>query len=218
MGGAVDFSIMRGAKTLHIPCEQGGHIVDVKIRQNLDPNGTVRHMLATGWTIGRRKLKCPDCQPKKSPGRVAHMKRLNEARVGVEARLAKSRTSEEQSPMSEEQQPFIVATPAAGHAKRLIYLALEDAYDEVAKRYKTGYSDASIAAEVGMAEALVKTIREESYGPLGEPPELTTLRGELTRAMGTLGQVRAAANACGTEVERIRLRMESICSKHGWAM
>lgn len=64
VGGLIDFDKTTIGKTLHIPCAVGKHVVDFKIRPNLDPNGAVKEMLHKGWTIGRRRIVCPDCKRK----------------------------------------------------------------------------------------------------------------------------------------------------------
>lgn len=71
VGGTIERLDNREGATLHIRCARGpdgaGHVVDVRIRPNLDPNGTAKHMLNAGWTLGRRKIYCPDCGSRKTP-------------------------------------------------------------------------------------------------------------------------------------------------------
>lgn len=58
IGGLIEFDKTTIGKTLHVPCAVGKHLVDFKIRANLDPNGAVKQMVATGEqtinNIGRR--------------------------------------------------------------------------------------------------------------------------------------------------------------------
>lgn len=68
IGGVINFTTTRLGQTIHVPCSRGldghGHTVDVKIRPNLDPNGTCKQMIGAGWIVGRRRLICPDCRKK----------------------------------------------------------------------------------------------------------------------------------------------------------
>jgi hypothetical protein len=56
---------------------------------------------------------------------------------------------------------------------------LEESYDEASKRYKKGFSDLSIAEETGAAPQFVAKTREDYFGPLGTPPEIDAIRGDL---------------------------------------
>lgn len=104
-------------------------------------------------------------------------------------------------------------TPAAGRARRLVYMALEDYYEEDRKAYKPGHSDASIAKDCGVSEACVKQIREESYGPLAVPVDLSGVLAEVRKLK------REAEAAHKTEMEAIEAceeRIDALIAKNGW--
>jgi hypothetical protein len=185
--GDIAFTPARVGQTLHVPCSRK-HIVDVTVPMGFHPDGIAKRMLSAGWTIGR-KLVCPDCQRKPK-----------------ETKMVMTLVPD---PAGEEPKP----TPAAGRARRLVYMALEDYYDEAAKQYKPGHSDASIADDCGVAAALVKTIREESYGPLAEPSEVAALRAELVRATAL---AKEGAEELGRQIKQIETNLDRLARKNGW--
>jgi hypothetical protein len=109
--------------------------------------------------------------------------------------------------------PAPTPTPAAGRARRLVYMALEDDYDEVKKAYRPGKSDARIAKECGVAEALVKNIREESYGPLAVPSELEAFRRLIEQFRKDAAAAHEAAVSAAADLER---QLAAIVKKNGW--
>jgi hypothetical protein len=172
LAGALEFTPTRIGQTLHVPCERGRHVVDITIRPGLAPNGVAKAMLNKGWTIGRT-LTCPDCRPARD--RAKHEK---EPRPVAPVKTA-NRPDLSEPPISGLAQRAAVPSDAAKKAHRLAMMALEDYYDETGKRYKPGYSDARIAQETGASEAHVRKTREDYFGPVGAPPELSSITEEL---------------------------------------
>jgi hypothetical protein len=115
--------------------------------------------------------------------------------------------------------------------RRKVYEALEDAYDERFKRYKTKlkgeFTDASIAKTVGCSVDLVTKIRDEFFGPAtrAEPTEeirslqitLANLEKEgqeLNNLAAGLGvQVRAHRQKIGV----VKDDLTRLCETQGWA-
>lgn len=190
LGGLVEFTGTKVGQTLHVPCKRGNHIVDFHIAGNMPPDFVAKKMMQAGWTVGS-KLICPDCNPKK---RTPEMPEDN---IAVALPIDAPR-----------------ASPAAGKAKRLVYMSLEDYYDEPQKRYKPGHSDATIAKEAGISEAAVKAIREESYGPIGEPVDVTEFRDALVEFRKDIAAQGVAAAQAITALER---RLDALVKKNGWA-
>lgn len=187
LGGAVDYTPARVGITIHVPCERGHHLVDFKVKHGLNPEGVAKRMLEAGWTIGRNPI-CPDCNRKKKDKKMVE-------KSNVEPITPKP-------------------SAAAGKARRLVYMALEEYYDEAAKAYRSPHSDASIANECGVSEALVKTIREESYGPLAEPDAIAGLRSSLQSAHT---QAAAAMATFQSEVTRIENSLAALAKRNGWS-
>lgn len=193
MGGAVDYTLSpRVGITLHVPCRKGAHVVDVKVRPGLDPNGVVKQMLNHGWTCGSNPV-CPEHARK---SKIKQPEKNDAPEMATAPEVTKPQPSD-----------------AARRAKRLVYQALEDYYDDKAKTYRPGHSDDSIAKETGAAVEFVKRIREEDFGPLGVPPELqilidhaASLRREMTEAFASY-QLR---------FDSFNSRIATLCRAQGW--
>ena len=194
LSGSVDFTTTRVGQTLHIPCVKGSHIADVTISPGMSPNGVAKAMLAKGWTIGSR-LICPDCKPSKVKPEKTEMPEL----------VAPKTLAPCAPPPSD----------AAKKAQRMVYMALEDYYDEPKKRYKTGYDDAKVAADTGAAIAFVTKTRDEFYGPLGEPSELLEVRQEFSDIRR---EMKGYDEAFSQRIAAAESKMNRVCIKHGWAL
>ena len=223
--GEIDFHTAKVGMTLHIPCEAGDHVVDVKVRRGLPPEAVAKHMVQAGWTIGSR-LKCPDCakrparKKKAEPAAVAwtqdKRKMVSEA-FPVSASWASEDPSDNNGPciitapnraaarfekklvrmfdksigkksgivvqqetiaplynmkdMPIMQNPKTQASSviAVAHSqeetrrrlKRQVIEWLGEVYDEDKCCYKSGFSDASIAKETGLA-MIASRLWEES--------------------------------------------------------
>lgn len=255
--GSVERLDTRQGATLHIPCRRGNHIVDVKIRPNLDPNGTAKQMLNAGWTLGRNKLVCPECNDKAKTakqrrraaeaaplpmvevpeavsapplkGRRLGQRKMMEVtrerrseivrkgnRTKAERRAASAAPNiKEDAPVADQEQAApAAASDEARAAKRAVMQWLDEAFNVEKGTYRAGISDASIAKETGVAEAKVKALREEFYGPLGEPEELRVMRDDLALVKKNIV---AALAGYDETIARIERRFEAACAKNGWA-
>lgn len=110
------------------------------------------------------------------------------------------------------------ASDAARKARRLVYMALEERYDDAAKRYRPGHSDATIAKELGVSVESVKATRESDFGPLGVPPELESMMGELASAARDLEALRAATVAGQERVAASIDKLHRLALANGWAI
>lgn len=114
------------------------------------------------------------------------------------------------------------ATPseAAKVVRRLVYTAIEEAYDESGKRYKSPHSDASIAKDVDCAENLVATVRDEFFGPIGEPPEIDAIRVEVAALMERATQLKTDADLMYKDLlgkaDALNRRLDTLISRNGW--
>jgi hypothetical protein len=110
-----------------------------------------RKAQSLGWAYVKRKLRCLSCE-------------------------AKRKTTEKESDVQ------ISAKPREpdGKQKRLIILALEDAYDDKARRYKGGETDKTIAEDLGggIMPGWVAVIRADMFGPAGNE-EVDRLHSEI---------------------------------------
>lgn len=214
LGGAVQFTNTRVGVTLHLPCRGWGehqpHTVDVKIAPGQNPEAIAKKLLNDGWRIGHR-LTCPDARKKKGKEPTVPNDTRDRAMSSASGVAIAASTG--------------TPTAAAGRARRLVYMALEDYYDEGKKAYKPGHTDASIAQECGVAEQLVKTIREESYGPLAVPGEAAALHQLLLACTQTFTEtverakreVAEAATLYGTQLKDVQADFDRLARKNNWA-
>ncbi|WP_226018461.1 hypothetical protein [Novosphingobium sp. FKTRR1] len=157
LSGAIDFTPTRVGLTIHVPCEKGQHTVDVRMEPGVNPDAVVKRMLAMGWTVGS-KPTCPACSKTRRPKEEGPMPAVS--------------TKSAQAPM----QP----SPTMFKAQRVVCTALEEHFDEKAGAYRAGHTDATIAKEAGCSEVYVKQFRENAFGKLHEPQELTEIRNGLS--------------------------------------
>lgn len=193
--GAIDFTPSRVGLTLHVPCARG-HSYDVVVAPGSHPDQVAKKMLGTGWTFGRHLL-CPDHgrkseQPKKE--KAAPMSAATASAPAVSAAQA-------------------VPSDAAKRAHRLVMMLLEDQYDENAKSYRPGWTDAKVAQETGAAEAHVRETRERYFGPADMPPEVADL---LKQAAALHCDALAAAAELRASADAIQRRLVSLCQSNGW--
>lgn len=139
------------------------------------------HFTRRGWDISR-KATCQACQRKPKMVDASHALKPTLTIATTDA--AKSE--------------------AARKARRLVYQALEDRYDDVKKRYRPTFSDKTVAKECDVAEAFVKQIREEDFGPLSVPDEVQALRDEAAAMVEAAGKLNA--------------RIDALCLRNGWAV
>lgn len=187
--GEIAFTPSRVGLTLHVPCVKGNHTVDVTVEPGLHPDFVAKRMLQKGWTFGS-KLACPDCGKREK------------------------RTRKEPPVMSTE---TTAAAPtqsaAAKKAHRLVMQALEDAYDEVAKAYRKGWSDERIAKETDAIVKYVAEIRESYFGPIGIPSEVRALIDDLA----TLRRDAVRANTdVIRRIDELSNRLAGLCKANGW--
>lgn len=289
--GDIDFHTAKVGMTLHIPCEAGDHVVDVKVQKGMPPEAVAKHMVQKGWTIGSR-LRCPDCKKsgqKKEESvsnptpvdalivsQILDMKRtggLTNAEIGarfgrnakfvanvfanyknkippndvvhVDSKRAakalkkiitaleptarvnivptlKPFTEKDLKPMATPapatQGSSVIAVAASQEEtrrrlKRHVIQWLDESYDEEKCCYKSGFSDGTIAKETGAAEKFVGDIREDIYGPMGEPDDLRLLREAFATHI-------EAGKAWMTEHDRIsqtfHARLDRLIAKNGW--
>lgn len=165
------------------------------------PEPNVLKKWFVGWRF-RTRATCPACMtparppkpkpPKKPPVPIKRKEKVQPA-------MTRNVIS-----LTTEPKPKPEATDAAKKAKRLVYQALEDYYDDVHKQYRSGYSDETVAKETGASPEFVRSIREADFGPLGPPSELDALKLEVIQL--------------GREVGEIIEKIQRLYKKNGWVL
>ena len=134
----------------------------------------IRDLEKIGWSSVKGRLRCPACEAKRIEKTRAEAGKVIEMATKVETKPAAVRE-------------------ASGPQKRLIILALEDAYDDGAKRYKGAATDASVAQGLGdgIMPGWVSAIREEMFGPAGNE-EIEAIKREIAAMVESANATAAA--------------------------
>ena len=132
----------------------------------------IKKISGHGWALVKARLHCPACEAKRKAAAAA--RRESDMQAKVETKPAAPRE-------------------ASGPQKRLIILALEDAYDDGAKRYKGAATDASVAQGLGdgIMPGWVSAIREEMFGPAGNE-EIEAIKREIAAMVESANATAAA--------------------------
>lgn len=172
----VQVLLTAGAILARAECTQCGGHEEWRITKAPPPDQLKRHFTIRGWALDR-KVTCPSCIA------TNKLKKQEDRKVIHMTQAAN--------------------TEAAKRNKRNVIIALEDYFDDKSMCYKSGHSDESVARELNLASSFVIGVREEFYGKLSEPQEITELRNALTRLT--------------TESKAISDRLDALSKKHGWA-
>lgn len=169
-----------GTQIANIQCAQCGGRETWRINGRRPPPEILpKHFQQKGWST-RKRPTCPACTIKNKEAQKMNAK--------VEP-LVKAHTPAANS-------------DAARKNKRLVIVALEDYFDEAAKRYRSGKSDEAVAEELSLAPAFVKMVREEFYGKLAEPEDIAQMRDELAKLM--------------INVSNAQKRLADLTQRNGW--
>lgn len=203
--GEIDFTVSRVGMTLHVPCARG-HSHDVLVEPGAHPDQVAKKMLSKGWTFGRHLL-CPDHRRNEriKPAKPKSPKQGETIAMPAEANGHGSTAA----PAAIKPEP----SDAARKAKRLIYQALEDYYDDTKKAYRPGWSDVKIARELDVSPEFVRTIREESFGPISAPPELADLMAEAATIRADFAEYAKVADERFAAIHR---KISDLCQRNGW--
>lgn len=188
---------IRPGLTMHVACEQGNHLVDVKIRAHDRPDQVVKRMLQAGWTIGSKPV-CPE------HGRKKKVSSNDKGNHDVNTTAPVEALS-------------VSASDKARAARREALEWLSESFDTATGTYKAGVSDASIAHETGIAVKAVADLRAEFYGPLREPSEVADLRAILAEIMAKGNSLQTEIAALHRRAADASERIASLVRKNGWA-
>ena len=99
--------------------------------------------------------------------------------------------------------------------KRLIILALEDAYDAAAKRYRGDMTDRRLADQLGegIMPGWVSDLREDFFGPVGNE-EIEALRVDLAAASAAHRDLQKGLNDLGGQIAALTVRLNACVQGH----
>lgn len=190
-----------------VPCNGCGKLVEGAFHcaNKMPPDKIAKVLRTRGWFIGTRANKhtCPrNDHPVPETITFDDLQEMVEV-VEVEIPAAGAAASDK-----------------AKMARRDTVLLLAEVFDVETGRFKTGESDASVAAVTGLSEKSVADLRVEFYGPLKMPTEieglfteLGSIRQEDQRIAAEFTEKMAANAARYDAVER---RINVLVQKNGW--
>ena len=183
----------------------------------LPPHVVARKAEESGWTVDASRFKtayCSACVGKAAKARVSLEDQVADAARRAEARLPpQAPTPAPEIATMPSTPPTTAPTSAASKGTKRVWALLLDHYDDDAKRYEPGHSDASIAKASGMALDVVARIREEHFGP-DVDPRIAELERELAVAREQVEHDRTELEAMVAESARAAIvRLEAIAAK-----
>lgn len=85
--------------------------------------------------------------------------------------------------------------------RRIITDKLDEVYDEKAVRYRSPWTDAAVARDLGVPRAWVGEVREQFFGPEGSNPEFDDF---LEKAAPIIAEMKNMANSLRVQSERYK--------------
>lgn len=150
-------------------------------RRRMNPEATIKRIVAVGWHINGQRVECPRCQAA-SVSRAAGEKPDPKPATTPTAKVIPMADIKPREPTPQE--------------RVKIRGVLDSHFDDGAGCWLDGYSDQKAGEEIGVPWALVTRIREAAYGPIRVDPEIAGLRAELVqigRELAALSEKHAAA-------------------------
>jgi len=172
-------------------------------RGRLPPVAIRKKIIHAGWRLTTKAAICPKCQSKDQ--KMPEIKAI---------------------PL-----PSVAQTPDARKVHRAVMGWLEQAYDETKRVYMTGFSDKSIADETGAAVEYVAKCREDYFGPIAVPLDLTNLRADLDETKRMIereseahaAKIKQLVDAHTKAIDALRTRytvteerLRDLIKKNGW--
>lgn len=96
--------------------------------------------------------------------------------------------------------------------KRLIFAKLEEVYVDESAGYKTPWTDAAVAKDLGVPMAWVASVREENFGPANDNGEIRDMLARVKAASSEAMKVLAEAKSIRAEGKSILDRVNASIS------
>lgn len=171
--------------------------------------------MGKGWSVAKGKLICPACTAKRKAAKAVP-KWLKDAELIAETQQEKpTMTKTEAKPETASITSIRRPTPKQ---ERLIILALEDAYDDQAKRYRGNNTDKTIADDLGdgVMFGWVAEVRERLFGPSGGNEEIEAIRAEIESVKRACeGKIKAATDELAVSIASLTKRIDAVCTAVG---
>jgi hypothetical protein len=206
-----------GGVEIAVPCKHHGCSPPPQPFKMHMPGDAAKKVFANkGWRFWGAKTTCPehsrkDDQPMPNSPRLDPTKIANASDIALTAGTL----------------PQAVASVQAREAKRMVLLLLDEQFDAAKGAYKNGYSDLKVSKELGLSEETVSNLREEFFGPIREPAEITEFREKAVAFGERIDAVERevqASHAAATEIlkgmrddwTKMTGRLAALVNRNGW--
>ena len=200
--GFANTSVQRGERwvpALVAKCDKCGFQASeyVSTSDKFDTDGVgqrarvIRKFENLGWSFRNHKATCPGCM---KASRAAQMRFLH---------------SPKGAPMPTENVTKFPPLPPAGvkpmgkSDRRVIFIKLDEVYQDEKKGYLPGWTDQRVATDLGIPEAWVKEIREENFGSVSSNPDIDLVLAEAKKWEDERGVLERRASALADQIEKI---------------
>lgn len=163
------------------------------------PKVIIQQFERKGWEIGKNEKHdfCPKCvEARKVERRLRRIKPISinghEKAIAPQEGAVMVNTNTFQPPVSQAAVPEISRSD-----KRVIFAKLEEVYADETSGYKTPWTDAAVAKDLGVPVAWVVLVREDSFGPAND-------NGEIRDMFERMKAYSAEAQAVLAEAKLIR--------------
>ena len=138
----------------------------------------IRDLEKIGWSSVKGRLRCPACEAKRIEKTRAEAGKVIEMATKVEMKPAQEATA----PRAMDADSEVAIT-----------MALVEAYDKTAKRYRGAATDATVAADIGggVMPGWVTQVRERLFGPAGNE-EIEAIKREIAAMVESTNATAAA--------------------------
>lgn len=86
--------------------------------------------------------------------------------------------------------------------RRRIFRELEEVYDETNGRYRSGWTDKTLADKISVPRAWVEKVRDENFGPSGHNLEMEQLETAIAKAISDCRNLIETMLAGAAEAEK----------------
>jgi hypothetical protein len=200
-----------GGVEITVPCKEG-HSVTQGFKMHMPPDKAKQVFANKGWRFWGTRTTCPDHSKKDEPMDQGKLKAAANSTTSDIALVSKAEP---------------VASASAREAKRMAILLIEEKFDVGRGAYRDGHSDLKVAREIGLSEEAVATLRDDLFGPIKEPAEITELREKTAEfetkietfqreAQASHDAAMALLRSMNEEVGAMKRRLLALVSRNGW--
>lgn len=200
-------------------CGQQGEIFD-RAHDGLPVSFVERKFREKGWDVGSSEKHdfCPKCvEARRFERRSRKVKPL----MRPAAEFYNGTTAVAPPPLTRSQEEPKPMTPTAADApvemarsdKRVIFAKLEEVYIDEKAGYRTPWTDAGVAKDLGVPAGWVAAVRDENFGPANDNGEIRDMLARVETAAREAQAVLGEAKAIRSDGSALVARINEVAHK-----